>query len=153
MALVLALLLVVQLLLPGETPQLPVVPPGPGTIPAGLTQATVQQTVKPQELLTRPLFAPRMAMPLAGGGPVSPLGGATIAGSVAKGRRLLAAVRSSDGRIMMVPVGGTVSGWRIVSLGQSGARLRRGGETLDLAYGAQALSGGGEEESDEDAEE
>lgn len=154
LALVLALLFVVQFILPGDVPEPPVAPPGVGAVPAGALAMTVGRTVKPQELLHRPLFAPRGAMSVAGSAPPSPLGGAAIAGSVARGRRLMAVVRGGDGRIFMVPLGGTVSGWRIVALGQGGAVLRKGGETLELPYGAQAVAGDTDaEESDEDAEE
>ncbi len=51
---------------------------------------------------------------------------------------------------MRVGIGSTIAGWQLVALGPDRARLTRGGEKLDVAYGAAPVV---KEKSAEDGQE
>lgn len=108
----------------------------------------------PQVILARPLFAPRRAETA---NPVAAaLGGAMVAGSVAYRGRSRAVLRQSDGSIRYVPVGGSVAGWRLIALQPDFARFAKGGQRLDVAYGAAGVAPpdpSAEEEEDVEEEE
>lgn len=131
---VLAAAALLQLLLPygEELPQ--------GGLPARRKQVApppeVPRVVVPATFQGQGLFSP-VAAPAAGAAvPTDVLDGAVIAGTVMHGRRLYAVVQERSGRIRHVAPGGTVGGWRISALTPGGARLRRGTEQFDAAYGA-----------------
>lgn len=88
----------------------------------------------------RQLFAPTRAAASATDGAVAadPLGGTRIAGSVTIGRRSYAIAIRPGQPPRRVPVGGAVGGWRLVALQPGAAVLRRGGERLEVPFGAQA---------------
>jgi hypothetical protein len=107
--------------------------PAPVFIPASLTDGG--------------LFAPVAGAPGAAAA-TDPLGGVTIAGVVQKGRMRLALVVGPGTTMHYVAAGGQIAGWRLVSLGQSGALLRRAGDHIDLAYGAHPVSAGPAQSAD-----
>ncbi|MFM9976613.1 MAG: hypothetical protein ACKVOP_01015 [Sphingomonadaceae bacterium] len=109
---------------------------------------SVAPVAVPSGIFQRPLFAPRQS--LAATGAVAappPLGGAVVAGTATIRRRTFAVVRRSDGSVANVAIGGVVSGWRLVALGQERAVFVKGGERLQIPYGAQPTSTGGEGEA------
>lgn len=93
----------------------------------------------PAVLGVRSLFSPSASSgTAAAAAPTDPLGGTVIAGTVQRGRGLVAVVQERTGRIRYVGPGGKVAGWRILGLTASGARLTRGKESINAAYGAIA---------------
>jgi hypothetical protein len=115
-------------------------------LPSGAVPARHKQIAPPPEvpriavppaLAGRRLFSPDAAPAAAGAAaPTDVLGGAVIAGTVRRGRQLYAVIQERGGRIRHVAPGGTVAGWRISALTPSGARLTRGTEHFNAAYGA-----------------
>jgi hypothetical protein len=106
----------------------------------------------PGPVLARPLFAPRRPMNPGAGVAASPLGGAVVAGSIAVRGRPMAIVRAPDGAVRRLPIGGMLAGWRLAALDPGGARFRKGGETLTMAYGAAAPPAGASEDDTGDEE-
>jgi len=96
----------------------------------------VPRVMVPAALQGRGLFSPAAAPAAGVAAPTDVLGGAVIAGTVMHGRRLYAVVQERGGRIRHVAPGGMVAGWRIAGLTPSGARLQRGQEQFNAAYGA-----------------
>ncbi|WP_295529660.1 hypothetical protein [Novosphingobium sp. Chol11] len=95
----------------------------------------------PTFLGKRDLFSPAgNSSAEAAAAPTDALGGAVIAGTVQRGRGLVAVVQEKTGRIRYVGPGGKVAGWRISGLTASGARLTRGTESINAAYGAIAAA-------------
>jgi hypothetical protein len=93
----------------------------------------------PAVLGARSLFTPATSSGnAAAAAPTDVLGGAVIAGTVQRGRGLVAVVQERTGRIRYVGPGGTIAGWRISGLAASGVRLTRGNESINAAYGAIA---------------
>ena len=92
----------------------------------------------PAVLEARSLFSPTAAPAAGAAAPTDVLDGAVMAGTVMRGRRLYAVVQERTGRIRYVAPGGTVAGWRISGLTPGGARLTRGYEQFNAAYGAVA---------------
>jgi hypothetical protein len=135
---VLAAMAVVQLALPERI----ALPPGGAVARIALTALPEAPPVvfAPPLLASRELFAP----PLKQGGPDSatdPLGGALIAGVIQKGRLRLAVVQQAGGQLRYVGIGGTIAGWRLASLDQTGARLMHGpGQNLVVTYGVHPSS-------------
>ena len=96
----------------------------------------------PAALSAQPLFSPvSTAAPGSAGAPPppDPLGGAVIAGVVQRGTVRLALVQGPGTKLRYVAPGGRIAGWRLVTLGPGEARLSRGHDHLDLAYGAHAV--------------
>lgn len=93
------------------------------------------------------LFSP-VAAGSGGTAASDPLGGVTIAGVVQKGPLRLALVIGPGTTMHYVATGGLVAGWRLVSLGQNGALLRRGADHIDLAYGAHPVPPGPAQSAD-----
>lgn len=96
----------------------------------------VPRVVVPAALEGRRVFAPAATSAAGAAAPTNILDGAVIAGTVMHGRRLYAVVQERGGRIRHVAPGGTVAGWRISGLTPSSARLTRGTEQFNAAYGA-----------------
>ena len=90
----------------------------------------------PAMLSARSVFAPVSGASAAAAGPTDALNGAVIAGTVQRGRGLVAVVQERTGRIRYIGPGGLISGWRISGVSASGVRLTRGAETINAAYGA-----------------
>ncbi len=116
-------------------------------LPAGGTPARPKRIAPPPQsprvtvpavLLARSLFTPVSGQATAAAAPTDVLGGATIAGTVQRGRRVVAVVQERTGKIRYVGPGGTIAGWRISGLTARGARLTRGNEQFNAAYGAIA---------------
>lgn len=139
---------------------LPAAPDMPSPLPVGTGMArfaapSVGGSASPAAIMARPLFAPRQAMDGSGegGGSAPVLGGASIAGTISAGGRTRAVVRRPNGEIYNIPVGGMISGWRLIGLGSGSARLRKDSQTIDLPFGAQALAPPTDAEKDEENEE
>jgi hypothetical protein len=152
LAAVLLCLLVGQALMPTE-PKLPetrlpigraLQPPMPA-MPAAPSASAI---------LERPLFAPRQNL-LKGteGGKASPLGEATIAGSLVIRGRAAAVVRRANGQVFYLPIGGSIAGWRLIRLDAASASFRKGSETAELAFGAAATVQGTTDNDDSSADE
>jgi hypothetical protein len=95
----------------------------------------------PAVLGKRGLFTPATSSSTsAAAAPTDALGGAVIAGTVQRGRGLVAVVQEKTGKIRYVGPGGKIAGWRISGLSTSGARLTRGAEHITAAYGAIAAA-------------
>ncbi len=71
-------------------------------------------------------------------GPTAPLGGATVAGTVAVRRRAVVVLTLPGGATRYLPRGGTVGGWVLIGFDNAGARFARDGKTITIAYGAAA---------------
>jgi hypothetical protein len=131
---VLAAAAVVQLLLPyGE--ELPT-----SGVPLRQKQVApppeVPRVVIPPALAGRSVFSPGAAVSADGAAaPTDVLGGAVIAGTVMHGRQLYAVVLERGDHLRHVALGGAVAGWRISALTPTGARLTRGSEQFNAAYG------------------
>lgn len=114
-------------------------------------------TVVPPAILASPIFAPRARMTTAGGdgGPAmySPLGGASIAGTVTIRRRSAAIVRGIDGKVSHVGIGAVINGWRLAALDSGGATLLRGAERIHLDFGAASIAVAQEDDDSEKEDE
>lgn len=108
----------------------------------------------PGLIASRPIFAPP-ATANAGSDDgeaavIDPLGGAAIVGTVGVGRLRYAVVQLGRAT-RRVSIGGTISGWRLIGLGDDAALLARGAERLRRPYGAG--TGGTENKSGSSADE
>lgn len=119
--------------------------PSAGALGGGARRVVEQggvPTTPAAALGPRQLFAPTRTAASAGAveGAVAadPLGGVRIAGSVTIGRRSYAIAVRPGQPPRRVPVGGVVGEWRLVALQPGAAVLRRGGERLEVPFGAQA---------------
>lgn len=129
----LAAMLMLQLLLTSDV-ELPSV----GPVGAGgghLQSPEVRAVAVPPVIVTRSIFAP-LGKGKAGA-PPSSLGGAVVAGTVRIGGRIYAVIQTSEGRMVNMPIGGGLAGWRLVALSSEGARFVRGNEHIQVTYGAQ----------------
>ncbi len=109
---------------------------GSGALPADPPPASI-----PASLAGGTLFAPVAGVSGASAkaAPPDPLGGMVIAGVVQRGHSRMALVTAPGGAARYVVPGGLIAGWRLAALGPGSARLVRGREHLDLAYGAHAV--------------
>lgn len=132
---VLAGIAVLQLALPNAV----ALPPGGSVAGVGGGRAIPDpaRVLPPVSLIARSPFTP-VAGGNSNGAASDPLGGAVIAGTVQVGRARVAMVMEPSGHIRQVPPGGSIGGWRLVGLTASGARLSRGGNQLEVAFGARA---------------
>lgn len=96
----------------------------------------VPRIIVPVSISDRDLFSPDLAASTAAAAPTDVLGGAVIAGTVQRGRGLLAVVQERSGKVRYVGPGGQIAGWRISRLTANGVTLARGAETITAAYGA-----------------
>jgi hypothetical protein len=145
---VLVLMGLMQLVLTG-TPDLPEA--GVGRVQLASPMLALVRVPASPVILERPLFgAGRSAK---GGANASPLGGATVAGSMAKGRQRQLFLREADGTIVTMAPGGTYHGWRLVAITEEGARFARGKEQLKINYGSQGPEKAEGDSSDESEEE
>lgn len=95
----------------------------------------------PGALVAGNLFAPvTRPSTAASAAPPDPLGGAVIVGVVQHGTQRLALIQGPGAALHYVASGGSVAGWRLVTLGPADALLRRGRDHLDLAYGAHSVA-------------
>lgn len=145
--------LFVQIVLPTAPEMSSPLPLGAGM--ARFAAPPVAGSGSPADIMARPLFAPRQSMDGSGegGGAAPVLGGASIAGTISAGGRMRAVVRRPDGEIYNIPVGAMISGWRLIGLGSGSARLRKDSQTIDLPFGAQALTPPTDAEEEEENEE
>jgi hypothetical protein len=137
LALLLALMVAAQFVLPADRPEPPAVPAaGLGTAPVALAAASADPA-----LSRRSIFRPtRLAASSAPGAPAGPLDGASPAGVVK--------VRGAARLILQTPDGGTVTlrpgqswqGWRLIAIGTDSVRFSRGGESVTLDIGAPVSS-------------
>jgi hypothetical protein len=128
----LAAMLMLQLLLTSNVELPPAGPVGGGG--AHLRSPHVALVAVPAAIATRSIFAPRHA-----GGPAAPsavLGGAVVAGTVRIGGRAYAVVQTNGCRTVNLPVGGMLGEWRLAALSSTGAWFVRGGERIEVGYGA-----------------
>lgn len=139
-----------QLALTGE-PDLPEA--GVGRVSFANPSLSVTPTAVAPVILARPLFGPGRGV---AGGPSSAgttaLGGATVAGSIIRGRQRLLFLREADGTIITLRPGGDYRGWRLAAITEEGARFARDGELLRINYGSQApepAAGDDSEDSDD----
>jgi len=149
LAVVLVLVLAFQLVMTHE-PDLPragVVPLVP--LPE---QRAASIVVTPPILERRPIFAPRDI----GGGAASgaaiplPLDGAVATGFVSVGSRVTAVLQTPSGGIVRLRPGARYRGWMLVAVTSSGAKFRRGGESMTMTYGAAAQAAAQAEPSEDE---
>lgn len=137
LALVLAVLMVVQFLIPDPI-DLPEAMLDTGRSTAAEPFATGDAKAA-RLIVESDVFSPERSV--GGNNDVSstgPLGGMIVAGSVSIRGRAYAMVIAPSGRISRLARGGSINGWTLLSLSATGARFGRGSEKLDLPYGAQA---------------
>lgn len=153
-AVLLALLvsvIVLQLLWTGE-PDLPESRVGRvGPIDAAIT---VQPSGAAPIIMARPLFSPTRSASAApngtGADTAGPLGGAVVVGSLTRGRAARLFLRTPDGSVKVLPVGGSYLGWRLVATTTESAQFLRGSERIKVNFGNQAPANN---ETDEESEE
>lgn len=129
----LAAMLMLQLLLTSDVELPPAGPIGAGG--AQLQSLDVRTVAASPVIAARSMFAPRAGGKA--GAPTSLLGGAVVAGTVRIGGRAYAVVQTSEGRMINLPIGGGIAGWRLAALSSEGARFVRGNERTQVNYGAQ----------------
>lgn len=133
LAALLAAMLMLQLLLTRDVELPSAAPVGAG---GGHSRSPVVRVVAvPPVITARSMFAPRGGGKA--GGPSSPLGGSVVAGTVRVGGLAYAVVKTSEGRMVNLPIGGGLAGWRLAALSSEGARFVRGNERIQVNYGAQ----------------
>jgi hypothetical protein len=147
--------LVIQLALPWETP----LPPAPPVRSAAARVAVAQPALPPVavgvDISRGTVFAPTRSVALSAGtqpgAAARPAQSLTLLGSARAGARALAVFRDETGASVTTPVGGRVSGWRLIALGRDSAVVIRDGERrvlrlgvpLGAATGARAPGSGG----------
>lgn len=135
LAVLLALMLVAQGVLPQDRPTPPDVPPvglrdGPVTIPAVSADPV---------LARRSIFTPAQSGAGGAGGAAAatgPLDGAVPAGIVRVRGAPRLVLQTPDGSNVTLRPGQSWRGWRLIGIGTDEARFARGGETITLGLGA-----------------
>jgi hypothetical protein len=124
-----------QLVLAGADPELPPVL-AVGSSRGNVTVPSAAPVRAAQGIFKKPLFAPRQSM-TAGqtADAVAPMGGASVAGTVTIRGRAVAVIRRPNGTVTNLSVGGTIDGWRLVSLQTDRAVFTKKGMKRDIAYG------------------
>ncbi|MDT7933695.1 MAG: hypothetical protein RQ833_03710 [Sphingomonadaceae bacterium] len=147
--------LVIQLALPGETPLPPAPPVRSGRVRVAVAQPALPPVAVGVDIVRGTAFAPtRSVAPGAGAQPgaaARPAQAITLLGSARAGARAVAVFRDETGASVTTPVGGRVSGWRLIALGRDSAVVIRDGERrvlrlgvpLGAATGARAPGSGG----------
>lgn len=69
--------------------------------------------------------------------PPGPLGETSVIGRMRLGASRVVLLREHDGRVLHLVPGSSYRGWRLVGSDETGARLRRGRETLAVPYSAK----------------
>lgn len=87
-------------------------------------------------LFARPLFAPRQSLIAGSSSQTLPLGGASVAGTVAIRGRTFAVVRRANGTVSNIAIGSAVGGWRLIALRPEGAVFVKNNVRHQIAYGA-----------------
>lgn len=82
----------------------------------------------------------------------TPLGGASLAGAVTVAGRSMAIVQRADGTVVRLPLGGSVSGMRLIAINRSGAVFVSGGKRVYVAFGAVASAPAAVNENEEPSE-
>jgi hypothetical protein len=145
-----------QLLLTGG-PDLP--EEGIGRIASSAPSVRIARAGAAPIILERPLFSPTRdgsgagSSSAKGDGASSVLGGAVVAGTVSRGRTTHAFARLPDGSIRILGIGQQINGWRLAGLTSESARFVRNGETITIAYGANAPTPSGDAGDEENSEE
>lgn len=120
----------------------------------GVAESAVPPVTAPAVIQERALFAPTRSAssgPARAGGS-GPLGGATVVGSVRRGRAAWLFLKLPDGTIRTLAPGASFMDWRLSGIGGDAALFTRGGERLRIPFGRQApvsASDGDEEKSEE----
>ena len=136
LAAALALALAIQLFA-STTPELPEAGVVPHVaVPAERMPAPV---IIPPILERRAIFTPQRMDSAASGVPQGPLGGTAVTGSISVGNRSVAILQTPKGGVIRLAPGQGYGGWTLVAITPTGARFRRGGETMTMTYGAAAL--------------
>ncbi len=99
-------------------------------------------------IFARPLFAPRQSAAVANGASPPMFGGAIVAGTVSIRGRTFAVIRQANGATSNMSIGGTLDGWRLVSLGQQAAVFVKGAVRREIEYGMQPTQGSEEPSSE-----
>jgi hypothetical protein len=138
LAAVLALALAFQLLVT-RAPDVP----ASGIVPNVAVPAPVVSgpVFIPTILQQRPMFTPgNLARAAPGGaGPAPlPLGGAVATGTVSISGHAVVVMQSPDGSIVRLRPGSRYKGWTLTAIAPTGAKFRRGTESMTLGYGAAA---------------
>lgn len=146
LAATLAALAIVQCAFPqGDQEALPVAPMAPVTRFGPLEISPVSAS---PAIVAGNLFAPsRGSAAMAGAD--TPLGGATIAGTIRVGSRLFAIVSEPSGVVHRISTGASIAGWRVGALFQDHVRLSREGKTIDVPYGASTPAATSQDSSEE----
>lgn len=132
----LALAFGLQLIWTSSEPDLPPVM-AVGAARSNAAIPRIAPTAPSSAILERPLFAPRQSAVVANGAPPPMFGGAMVAGTVSIRGRTFAVVRRPNGAVSNLSVGGSLGGWRLVSLSQQAAVFVKGAERREVAYGSQ----------------
>jgi hypothetical protein len=137
----LGLALVTQTLVMNREPELPPAI-AVGAARLSFRSPVLRPVTVPPVIFVRPLFAPRQSPGNSlNAGPPPILGGGVVAGTVTIRGRSYAVVRRSTGAVVNLPVGGTISGWRLTTLGPQGAVFEKGRERRTVPYGTQPAAG------------
>jgi hypothetical protein len=133
LAVLLALMLMAQFVLPAERPDPPAVPPaGLGAAPVSLSAATADPA-----LSRRSIFRPtRLAASSAPGAPIGPLDGASPVGVVKVRGAARLILQTPGGTAVTLRPGQSWQGWRLVAIGTDSVRFARGSESVTLDIGA-----------------
>lgn len=139
LASVLVLALAAQLLAAGDGPELPPAP-AVGAARSNFQAPVYQRVGVPPAIFSRPLFGPRQPPTIGDGAPPPAIGGATVAGTMSVRGRTYAVIRRGNGAVINLRVGGSVEGWRLLSLGPSGAVFQKANDKRTIAYGGSGLA-------------
>jgi len=135
LAVLLAVLLCAQFLLPQDRPAVPDVP----SMAARQTAPQVTLVAADPVLARRSMFRPNRrvsAGPDAAGMAIGPLGGAVPAGIVRVRGTARLVLQTPDGKSVTLRPGQSWQGWRLIGIGNDEVRFRQGGETITLGLGA-----------------
>lgn len=133
LAVLLALMLVAQFVLPQDRPAAPDVPP------AGLRGGPVAIAAVSADpvLARRSIFQPvRIGSGAAASAAQGPLDGATPAGIVRVRGAARLVLQTPDGSSVTLRPGQSWQGWRLIAIGSDEVRFARGSETVTLGLGA-----------------
>lgn len=134
LAVLLAMMLIAQFVLPHDRPALPDMPQGAVRAESARIAAVSAEPV----LARRSIFQPtRLGGSADGAGlPSGPLDGAFPAGIVRVRGAARLVLQTPDGKSVTLRPGQSWKGWRLTRIGSDDVRFRRGGETVTLDLGA-----------------
>jgi len=103
-------------------------------------------------IMARPLFSPSRSASAGpvGAGASGPLGGAVVVGSLVRGRAARLFLKTPDGAVKVLALGGSYLGWQLVATTAESAQFARGSERIKVNFGSQAPA---TNETDEQSEE